>query len=334
MPLATPQPWVYEPAWYELPVAVALHPVRYDYGARYQALLAGAMGGATGSPAFGPVVAEADVHWRLLAATGHGLPLTADDAPRWRDAAISGATVAFDALVDETFARAPQLDAVRAAVDAVLSPSLEARSTEGGPLRVAPGTGAARARLDRAEADYPSADAARFAARARAAARPTVRLGVDWRLRDADAPETDPLLSYGAYVSTTRVALTRFRADLSARDLAWSVSARQQLNDPLSLVASARAADPPESARDGERATLRVPGRVAAGLLYVTPTGWELRLEHARVTTDDTWTWTVSARSERRTPIPARIDPPLGARETEEGLPDVPPSGPNVLARW
>jgi hypothetical protein len=330
MPLAMTDAWA--PAWHDLPVAESLHPVVPGYGARYQELLVSTMGGPTGSPSFGPVVAQADVHWRLVAATGYGLPLgTADDA-RWRDTALSGATIALDALLDDTLSRAPQIDVLRTAVDTVLAPSLEARGSGDGEVRVRPGAGLARARVDRTDADFPSADATRWEARRRQVTRPTVRAGIDWSVRPPDAPTTEPLLGYGAYLSTTRVVVTRLRADLDATDLTWSVSARHEVYPRVSLVGSVRSTSA-EDAQPNAVPTLAPPGRLAGGLLYVTPNGWELRGEHALQASGE-WTWTVSARCERRTPVPITQARSPGARHDAPDLPAVAPTGPNDTNAW
>lgn len=325
--LIEPAPRRLDPvAWAGTPVAVDLHPVVFDYGHRYQSLLASGMGGPKASPVFGPVVAEADLHWRLLAETGEGLPMDAETADRWRDAAVAGAVVAFEGLLDETFRRAPQLRVLQVAADTVINPTVEIKRRDG-HVAVDHPTGAAKRDLERAEAEldmlpvrHPNA---------------SVRTGLDWKMKAADAPDDEPLLAWTAYVTATETAVTSMRADVALSDLQWSVYARERVYPKVYLTASARSVD----VQRPRGAPLEVPepGKVAAGVLWAIPwqPGWSVKLERIAGLQDDSTTWMVTLRGENRTPIPARLQPPLGEVETGGlALPDLPDREPNAVAAW
>ncbi len=310
--------------WASLPVATSLHPAAPDYGERYQHLLEVHMGSPVANPAFGPVVAEADVHWRLLGATGSGLPVDAATAERWRDTALAGVAVAVDALIDETLARAPQLDAARTVLETLASPGLVvARDRRGVQVRPGRARDAARER---------AAEEVVVAARARPP--PALKAGLDLTLRPLDAPEADPLVAWGVYASGDRVGLTAFRMQADARDLRWSITARQLVYPRVSLVAALRSVEPLDRPPNAPLA-VPDPGRWSTGVAWSTNRGWDVRVERAETLADGGWTWTISLRSERRGPIPGRVSPGLGAREPEaSGLPWVGEHGPNATATW
>ena len=311
-------------AWRAQPVATELHAVAWNYGARYQALVASGMGGRGASSVFGPVVAEADVHWRLIEATGEGLPMDAATAGKWRDTALAGSFIASERLFDESLGRSPELYALYLAADAFANPTMEIqRSGKGVDVGHRPGR--AQSHLDREEIDAPPTRDSR-------GPNPTVRVGMDWTLRDEDAAPESDLLRWTAFLSLESVLLTRFRADFSLFDHTWVATARQRVYPQVYLSASLASAQPPE--KDvGPASGVPDLGRVSTGILWSMPgaADWSLRLDRVVTLKDDSVTWTVTLRGEGHTRISARLDPPLGGYP---GLPTVVVGRPNVVAPW
>jgi len=306
-------------------VARTLHPVAFHYGARFQALLADTMGGTRASPVFGPVVAQADVHWRLLSATGRGLPLDALSPEQWRDTALAGSFLAGERLFDETIARAPVLYGAYLVGDTLLSPSLEVRRR--GPKQVAVehrDGGSARRAVELAEAEL-------LDMRRDRKPSPSVAVGLDWDLREEDAPKNAPLLRYTGWLSLTEVGLSGLRVEFAPTSLTWVVSGKEQLRPRLYLIGSARS---DEKAPD--------PARLSGGLMWLLPWrgNWNLRVERIVPLLEDDARWMVTLRCENRSDVPAPLAPVLGGRGLEEGspvapiLPSAPPRGPNGLTDW
>ncbi len=317
LPTTSPAPPL---PWPAIPVARALHPVGHHYGRRYQSLLGSIVGGPRASPVFGPTVAEADVHWRLLDATGRGLDLDPAAAERWRDMALAASFLATERLVDETVERAPTLYGVYVAGDTLMSPSFDLRKKGPEEIEVVhrPGGPTARA-LERAEEEL---------ALGRPRGRPTPALGVglDWELRDAEAPESAPLVQYAAWLSATELGLTSLRVELAPASLAWNVSGRQLLVPRLFLIGTARSVDLGPD-----------PGRLSGGLMWVPPLpgSCNVRAERILALEEDDDRWMLSLRCENRTPAPAPLVPPLGDRgRGGPALPWAPERDPIPVAPW
>lgn len=311
------------PAWEEIPFIPDPHPVTWSYGRRYQELLAGLMGGPRASTVFGPTVAEADVHWRLVDATGRGLELDREDATRWQDTALAGSLLALERLAHETIERAPTLYGIYVAGDTLLSPSFDVLPSEEGELRVThlPGGAAARA-LERAEAEQMAPGAPGLRRRP-----PTgVGVGLDWALREEDAPPDAPLIRYTAWLNATGFGLSSLRLELAPASLAWVASGRQILRPRLFLIGSARSAERNPT-----------PGRLSGGLMWIPSarSACNVRAERIVDLLAPDARWMVTLRCEGRTPIPAPLDAPLGDRgRGGPTLPWAPESGPNQPTRW
>jgi len=294
VPDVLPAAWL--PVLVEGPLPVPIHtelrPVRWDYGERLYALENAAMGGASASPAFGPTVSQADVYWRLYAATGRGCWLETDAATTWRDTALAGSLLAANQLVDETVARAPQIAAIRTAADVVLNPNITIKAPQGRRPEVGHDTTGGNARK--------LADAAQQEGlQGKEKPDPKVAFGISWATRDADQPPEAPLLTYGAWLSTSNLGVTNLRAEGDFLRGEWSLTGRQKIWQTVSFVGTARSAE-----RSFE------PSSWSGGLMWTVPwtTGWTLRAD--RKQTFDAVpvvTWTVSLRGERRTPAPRGI---------------------------
>jgi hypothetical protein len=149
---------------------------------------------------------------------------------------------------------------------------------------------------------------------------PRVGVGVDWNVRDEDAPPKSPLIEYGGWLAMSNVGITSLRVDATITHPGWSLSAREQVYPRIYLYTNAHSGE----------ATF-APSRVAVGVLWSMPTtsDWTLRLERATTLPDADTTWTLSLRGELHTAIPARPGVPLG----EGGLcfPELPDHSPNEV---
>jgi hypothetical protein len=300
--------------WVDCPVAAHLHPVGQDFGFEYQTALETTMSGENSSPLFTGALNEAEAHWRLLAATGAGRDFGDQKATEWRDLALVGSFLAFNRVVDDTFARAPALDAVRRMLDTAISPSVDLAFRRDGRVRAKHVTGwELGQRFEQREEDA-GFDPDQFEEHGKR--RPPLRLhlGMGWKLRDPEAPETDPLLTWNAHVSLRSGFGLLLRGDWAFFEEHWEVLARQTLFDGVSAEGNLRSED------EGP-----LPNRWAAGLLYNPEPRWMIRLQRGQLIEDDAWDIMGSVRVELGSRLPGRLHPSLA------GLPVVPDRSPNQL---
>jgi hypothetical protein len=308
--------------WWACPVAADLHPVYWNAWARFHTRTVAAMSAPPGAAAFGPVVAEADAHWRLMRADDHGVPMDAEKADQWLDVALVGAILGANGVLDETMDRAPQLSVLRLTLDTFLNPSVDVEGTSSG-VRVAHRSGGReRQRLVQAEADAGFTGAP--------TRRPSFSVGLSWNLKTADAAPEDPLFSPGAYLSLLRVAGYDLRATYGAFDGDWAVNGRQKLAPHVFALGAIRTADrpvvpqlvldrfgPPDPAQ---------PGAWLVGAMWETPwSPWQLRLERVAAWAGENVVWRVVGRAEWGTLPPGRRSVHLAP------LPETRPWRPNDL---
>lgn len=306
------------PDWLAWPVTADLHPVGWNYGCRYQEVLTETMGGTRASPAFSPVVATADVHWKLVASTGTGLWLDETTPATWRDVALAGAVLSATRIVDETLDRAPTLNAFYTAIDTVVNPSIHVQRERDGDVTVVHRSGGRlRQDVDRAEEEIARPDRRR---------PPSVDLGLDWHLRDQDDPPRTPFLDYGAFLSLSEILVSNLRLEALALAGQWNVTGRQRVYPGVYVLATARSAD--TSTTPISAWTDRVaPARWSVGVLWNVPRApdWNLRFERITTLADGSVTWQVVLRAELGAFAPGRVYPALGARDPYDAwLPDVP----------
>ncbi len=296
------------------PVAAGLHEVWWDYGRRYQEGVERAMAGKRASPAFSSVLNEAEAHWRLLAGSGRGLSLSPKKAALWQEYALVGAFLGVDRVVTETADRSEELDALHTVVDAVLDPSFEVVLRERGPQIRHESGGAARRWLGRQETAA-SLDAA-TPTRPRS---PPVVIGVSagWTLRDLDAPESQPLLSWTVELSVKNAGLTLWRADVDLLSLRWDVLARQRVVDGVAAGVALHSSD-----LDAD------PSGWSASISWTPRPRLVVSVTRSEALEDPSWRAEVTVRMELGTFLPGRLHPSLA------GLPSVPLSGPNQLTTW
>lgn len=277
--------------WASQPVAQNLGPTSYDYGAAYQAELLATMSGNRASPVFSRTVNEANVHWTLLAATGRGLMTTETAAQEWSDVALLGSFLAFNRVTDDTFARAPALDTVRLVIDSVLAPAMEVAFRPDGGVRVRHPTGfGAKTQIEgRQLADG-------FDPEKKRGRSGKLHLGVGWQIRPIEAPETDPLLGFGATLSMQRVGLSNLRTEISFVDLHWAITARQDLLADFSLIGSLRS-----------QPIAPDPARWSVGASWTPAPRVSIRLERSAPLEGEEWTIMLMTRIEAGGPIPGRI---------------------------
>lgn len=301
--------------WADRPVVWGLHPVTEHYGERYQAWLEETMSGPRAPAAFGPVVAEADLHWRLLAATGEGLWLAPEDAAAWRDTALAGTVIAVNRVVDEAVARSPQAQALRTGVDALLTPRVAVSREPGRGIQVShPTAGRVERRVDLA--DFESA----LPGRERP---PSVDLGFDWDLRDEEDDPRTPLFAYAPYLAVSSVLQSELRAELRTRTGQWSLTGRRRIAQGAWIVGSVRSR--PEAPE---------PGSWSVGGMWNPPfaDGWSVRVDRIVVLAEQV-RWTLTLRKDAHSPIPGRPGYAPGATLDEvPWQPAVPDRAPLLIA--
>lgn len=297
------------PAWADHPVVVALHPVHWDHFARFHALTEDRAASRPPNGTLNALLVEADIHWRLLQATGAGLPLDEEQEDRWLAGAEAASLLGANALIEETFARAPGLDVLRMVVDTAVSPSIEIQGQSEGKVRVRHPTGG-RAVREKQQADTEL--------RPDLARQPRVGFGLGWQLRPDDAPEEDPLIQWGAWLDVNNVGLTNLRGEYDFVQDTWSLNARRRIVGDLYANASVRSI-----------ATGYEPGRWSTGLSILLPNDrrWSLRLDRSEDFDPVDVTWKLTLRAELGAWLPGRLDPPLAR------WPAVPAHEPNVLVR-
>lgn len=316
VPVPTPPPPV---AWSELPVAWGLHTTHFQYGRRYQEILADTMGGPTASSVFGPVVSRAAAHYALVNATGEGVPLVQTEREQWQETAIAGSLLALERLARETVERAPVLYGIYYFGDSILSPSIDIQK-KGDGVRLGHRLGGPATRsIERAEAELNEPAYRRPPA-------PSVGTGLQWALREVDAPESAPLLRYTAWIQVNQLGLTSARLEYAPIAEAWSVTGRRELWKRVSVIGSARS-------DDHDYALARLSG----GVMWVPPIRGSCNVRFERIVTfvEPDERWMLSLRCENKSDIPAPLAPPLGDRGLPGPvLPWVPEHGPNVVRAW
>lgn len=295
-------------SWPERPVAVALHPVHWDYFDRLHTLTEERAASKPPNGTLNALLVEADIHWRLLQATGAGLPLDTEQEDRWLAGAEAASLLGVNALVEETFARAPGLDVIRTMADTVVSPSIEIQGRADGKVHVRHPTGG-RAVREKQQADEEL--------RPDLVRQPRVGFGLGWKLRPDDAPEDDPLIQWGAWLDLANVGLTNLRGEYDFVQDSWTVTARRRIAGDLYANASLR------SVEKGYE-----PGRWSAGLSILLPVDrrWTLRLDRTDTIGGGDVTWKLTLRAELGAWLPGRLDPPLAR------WPSIPPHDPNEIA--
>jgi hypothetical protein len=118
--------------WYQTPVVLDLHPVHYSYWARYHQLYVDRTTGWSGSPVFREPMAASAVYYSLWDATGQRPILEDETAERWRDMAISSASIAAEALMWETVDRSPELGGAVRFMRTFVSPNLQLQRRQDG----------------------------------------------------------------------------------------------------------------------------------------------------------------------------------------------------------
>lgn len=250
------------------------------------------MTGPRASPLFLATVNEADVHWRLLAASGRGLDLPPGRAEGWTDLALAGSVLAVDRMIGDVVDRSEEAAAVRAAFDTMFDPSVDLVVRPGGRVVVSHRTGgpvgrrylraAEEAGFEEADADTASGRK-RVPGSERGAPPPRLHVGVGWTVRDLDAPPSDPPLSWGAEVSLQNVGLSLWRADLDLISLHWRAVARERIVPDFSVGAGLQSADPNPEPDQWSTGVFWTPTpRAVVSLQRVAPLteeSWRIQLE-------------------------------------------------------
>ena len=212
------------PAWYELPTARQLHPVRYNAWGRFAQLHHERTSGLGASPIFRAPNSQAQVYYALWDATLAPPLLEDSTAEEWRDMALAGASVAGEALLWETLERSEQLWTVVRFARTFVAPNLELeRSRDGWTAKANDPYLRTRMRLERAEL---AAGILRPPPR-----RPALRFGTGLDLPDVDElNESEQVVDVAAWLRLQRLGIDQLdlRARLETRS--WEFSARQKVH--------------------------------------------------------------------------------------------------------
>lgn len=241
-------------AWYAEPVAVELHPVHPSAWARYHEIYLEKATGRSATPVFREPMAQAEVYYRLWDLTGEAPWLEDGTAERWRDAAVSSASIAAEALLWETIGRSAEIDGAVRFMRTFVSPNLELRQRgDGWQARVNDPEVRLRPRLERAEfvqglEGPPQRD-------------PTLSLGSGLEIPDLDQlTEPKRKVDFAAWVRLQQLGLDQLTVRGLARSRSWEIAARERLlpRTSASIAVASREADP-------------LPRDLGAGLTWTLP---------------------------------------------------------------
>lgn len=239
----------HEVVWWDQPTPVSLQPVTPQYVQRHRELMDRASTGRGASPLYRDAWARMDAHTALLSWGVDGVPISEDEAARYRDLAFAAATLGGQDLLNETIDRSPTLSMARSFGRTLVAPSFEIESGRGGPkVQLAESESARR----NAQAAVALQDAPMV--RPQGPPPPSLRMGSGWALRplDAEDPSSSFDVAWSAWVLSRNLAADSLRLSVdvvslpiddpadSELTLSWSLAAREQLVDGWYLLAEAR----------------------------------------------------------------------------------------------
>lgn len=289
-------------AWYELPTAHELHAVHPSAWARYHELHRHKTQGQAGSPVFREPMAASTVYYALWDKTGEQpVLLSAEAGERWRDMALSSASIAAEALLWDTVYRSDELGGAVRFMRTFVSPNLELqRRSDGWKAKANDPNVRLRPRLERHEHQEGMI-------RERERRYPTVTLGTGLEVADVDElTEAKRTVDASAWLRLQRFGLDKLTLRALAFSRSWEISARQRVVRGLSagLAMSSKKVD-------------YLPKDWGAGLTLTVP-----RVD---------W-WTVVLRFRQDWPHPDLDEPEWSLRLTLRWLP--PGHAPVGSERW
>lgn len=233
-------------AWYQTPVVLDLHPVHYSYWARYHQLYVDRTTGWSGSPVFREPMAASAVYYSLWDATGQRPILEDETAERWRDMAISSASIAAEALMWETVDRSPELGGAVRFMRTFVSPNLELqRRPDGWKARANEPDIRLRPEIERRElqegmlggpGDRPGGGPP-----GRPAGRPpaTVTVGSGLDIQDVDSlTDRERTVDAAVWLRLQRIGPDQLTLRGLALSQTWELSGRQHIVRGLSVAAA------------------------------------------------------------------------------------------------
>jgi hypothetical protein len=298
-------------AWYELPVAVDPHPVRYSYWETYHELYVDKTTGRTGSPVFREPMATSAVYYSLWDQGGAQPWLDDATAERWRDMALSSASIAAEALLWDTLDRSDELGAAVRFMRTFVSPNLELeRTREGWKARANDPDIRLRPQLERREL-------AEGMIHRPPRALASLSLGSGLELQDLDAlTERQRQVDAAVWLRAQRIGLDQLTLRGLALSRSWELSGRQHLVRGLAAAGAV-----------SSQALSPLPHDWGTGLSLSVPRSdwWTLALRYHRVLAwepQEQAQWSVRLTLRWLPPTRAPVQPgvwPLGQRMGARG---------------
>lgn len=256
------------------------------------------MGGPNASLVFSPVVSMADVHWRLIDATGQGLELSPEDMELWKQMSLTGSFLSLSLLLGESLDRSYALSILHQVGDVIANPGLSLNLKPDHSPQIQHVSNHIQRNLEQTEFEGISIPHPPQGAQ--------LSFGVDWTLRDPSEPPELPLLSYNSYFYGNWHGAFSLRADVRLLTWVWSVNSRFDLYRDLSLVSSLRSPEPDAEHPLGHPAPL--PWRSSVGLDWEAPgmALWGLRFERVDDLLAQEWIYQFRLQGSFHTPIPGR----------------------------
>ena len=224
--------------WYATPVVLDLHPVRYSYWAHYHQLYVERTTGTRGSPVFREPMAASSVYYALWDATGQQPIIEDDTAERWRDTAISTASIAAEALLWESVDRSSELSGAMRFMRTFVSPNLELeRRPDGWKARANDPDIRIRPDIERRELQEGMLGSSLGRPPGRPPAVITVGSGLD--IEDLDSlTEREQDIDAAVWLRMQRIGPDQLTIRGLAVSRTWEISSRQHMVRGLSVAAA------------------------------------------------------------------------------------------------
>jgi len=298
-------------AWYADPVVPDPHPVRYSYWARYHQLYLERATGPRSSALFREPMAASTVYYALWDATGQQPYLLDQTAERWRDMALSSASIAAEAVLWETIGRSEDLGVTVRLMRTFISPNLELkRSPDGWSARANDPDIRMRPHLERHEIQEGMV-------RREANATPTLSLGSGLDIQELDSlTDRERNVDAAAWLRLQHMGLDQLTVRGLVLNQTWELSGRQHVLRGVSAAAAL-----------SSRPRSSIPEDWGAGLTWTLPKNnwWTVALRYRRdiaVLEQDELEWNVRLMVRWLPPAPPPVIPggwPLGQRVDAQG---------------
>ncbi len=254
--------------WYALPVVIDPQPVHYSYWSSYQQHWVEGTTGPRSSALFREPMSAASVYYALWDATGEQPWVETGTQERWRDSAISGASIAAEAMLWETVGRSPELSGAARFMRTFVSPNLELQRQDGRwRARANEPDIRMRPRMERRELQegmVPGDDPP----------VPTVTVGSGLDVEELDAlTDREHTVDASVWLRASQLGLDQLTLRGLVRSQTWELSGRQRVLRGLSAAAAT-----------SSRPASALPEDWGAGLSWTLPhrRWWSVMLRYRR----------------------------------------------------